>query len=182
MRLRCWWCCIEATAVLLQHGRVQHLQVELGDLVLAPIDRALFPHSLTRQRWDWFLKTLRKAKKRQQGRLLRTSVEIDRCGTSTVSKWVNLRSLLEQKDQWPRLSGKGWGLGSSCRRQLDVKLNKELNWRYQRSIPRTVQIWERSEKEGGGTREVLAALLRRLCDSIEGITIQSLAMSEERYR
>ena len=67
-------------------SRVQHLQVELGDLEFSPSDRTFFLHSVTLQRCDWFLKTLRRAKQGQQGTYLKSLVAIDRCGTSLVSE------------------------------------------------------------------------------------------------
>ena len=67
-------------------SRVRHLQVEFGDLEFSHRDKAFFLHSLTLQRCDWFLKTLRKAKQGQQGFYLKSLVAIDRCGTSIVSE------------------------------------------------------------------------------------------------
>ena len=65
---------------------VQHLQVDIGDLGFSPTDRTFFLHQHTQQRCDWFLKTLRRAKRGQEGRLMKTLVAIDRCGTSIVSE------------------------------------------------------------------------------------------------
>lgn len=77
----------ESTSVLLQRlSRVQHLHVEIGDLGFSPIDRTFFLHPHTQQRCDWFLKILRRAKRGQEGRLMKTLVAIDRCGTSIVSE------------------------------------------------------------------------------------------------
>lgn len=73
--------------VLLQRlSDVQHLQVEIGDLGFSPIDRTFFLHPHTQQRCDWFLKTLRRAERGQEGRFMKTLVAIDRCGTSIVSE------------------------------------------------------------------------------------------------
>ena len=77
----------ESTPELRQHlGRVQHLQVELGELVFSPISRAFHLPLHTQWRCDWFLDTLRQAKRGQEERALKTLVAIDRCGNSTVSK------------------------------------------------------------------------------------------------
>lgn len=72
---------------LLQYlSRMQHLQVEFGGLTFASMDRTFILESLTRQRCDWFLRNLRKAKRGQYGRALKSLVAIDRCGTSLVSE------------------------------------------------------------------------------------------------
>ena len=77
----------ECTPQLLRHlSHAQHLQVEIGDLVLSPTDRAFFLHVHTQRRCDWFLKTLRQAKRDSRGNILKTLVAIDRCGTSIVSE------------------------------------------------------------------------------------------------
>lgn len=65
---------------------VQHLQVEIGDLVYSPTDRAFFLQVHTQRRCDWFLKTLRHVKKGREGRWLKSLVAVDRCGTSIVSE------------------------------------------------------------------------------------------------
>ena len=65
---------------------VQHLQVELGELWFSTRDRAFVLHPYTQQRWNWFVRALRKAKEGQQGKLLKTLVVVDRCGTSIVSE------------------------------------------------------------------------------------------------
>ena len=78
---------LESTPSLLKHlGRMQHLQVEIGDLVLSPTHTAFFLHRHTQRRSEWFLNTLRQAKRGQEGRYLKTLVAIDRCGTSIVSE------------------------------------------------------------------------------------------------
>lgn len=78
---------LESSPKLLQLlSRVQHLQVEIGDLGFLPTDRTFYLHVHTRQRCDWFLKTLRQAKRGQERRNLKTLVAIDRCGTSIVSE------------------------------------------------------------------------------------------------
>ena len=72
---------------LLQYlSRMQHLQVEFGGLTFASMDRTFILESLTPQRCDWFLRNLRKAKRGQYGRVLKSLVAIDRCGTSLVSE------------------------------------------------------------------------------------------------
>ena len=77
----------ESMSKLLRHlTRAQHLQVEIGDLVLSPINRAFFLQVHTQKRCDWFLKTLRQAKGGQEARTLKTLAAIDRCGTSIVSE------------------------------------------------------------------------------------------------
>ena len=77
----------ETMSALLQRlSGVQHLQLEIGDLVFSPTDRAFFLQAYMQQRCDWFLKTLRQAKQGQKGRFLKTLVAIDRCGTSIVSE------------------------------------------------------------------------------------------------
>lgn len=77
----------ETSPKLLRHlGRVQHLQVEFGDLVFSPSDRAFFLAIHTQERCDWFLKTLRLARQHQQGHPFKTLIAIDRCGTSIVSE------------------------------------------------------------------------------------------------
>lgn len=78
----------ECTTKLLRHlSRAQHLQVEIGDLIMlwSP-DRTFSLHVHTQQRCDWFLKTLRQARRGSQGDFLKTLVAIDRCGTSIVSE------------------------------------------------------------------------------------------------
>lgn len=77
----------ETTPALLQRlSCVQHLQVEIGDLVLSPTNRAFFLDSHTQQRYDWFSKTIRQAKRGQEENCMKTLVAIDRCGTSIVSE------------------------------------------------------------------------------------------------
>ena len=77
----------ESTAALLRRlSGVQHLQVEVGDLVFSPTDRAFFLQVHTQQRCDGLLETLRQAKQGQEGRWLKSLVAIDRCGTSIVSE------------------------------------------------------------------------------------------------
>lgn len=77
----------ETTPALLQRlGRVQHLQVEIGDLMLSPTREEFLLHSHTQRLYDWFLKILRQAKRGREGSLLRTLVAIDRCGTSIASE------------------------------------------------------------------------------------------------
>ena len=75
-----------APALLRRLSDVQHLQVEIGDLVFSPMDRAFSLQVHTQQRCDWFLKILRQAKQSQEGRWLKTLVAVDRCGTSIVSE------------------------------------------------------------------------------------------------
>ena len=76
----------EATPKLLRHlSYVQHLQLEIGDLTLSLPLRIFCLPLHTQRRYDWFLKTLRQAKRGQEGQLLKTLVAIDRCGNSIVS-------------------------------------------------------------------------------------------------
>ncbi len=77
----------DSMSKLLRHlSPAQHLQVEIGDLVLSPTNRAFFLQVHTQKRCDWFLETLRQAKQGQEGRTLRTLAAIDHCGTSIVSE------------------------------------------------------------------------------------------------
>ena len=81
--LHCW----KVSAKFLRHlGRVRHLRVHFGDLIFSPSDRAFFLESVTQQRCDYFLKTLRQAKQDRQGHPFKTLVAVDRCGTSLVSE------------------------------------------------------------------------------------------------
>ena len=73
-------------ALLRRLGGVKHLQVEFGDLVFSPTNRAFSLPVYTQQRYHWFLKALRRAKRGQEGKFLKTLVAVDRCGTSIVSE------------------------------------------------------------------------------------------------
>lgn len=78
---------LETSPKLLRHlGRVQHLQVEVGDLGFSPRDRSFFLPFPTQERCNWFLRTLRLAKQVHQGHPFKTLVAVDRCGTSIVSE------------------------------------------------------------------------------------------------
>lgn len=78
---------LEATPNFLQHlGRVQHLQIEIGDLRLSPEGEGFSLHLHTQQRWDRILEAFFQAWRSQQGRCLKSLVAIDRCGTSIVSE------------------------------------------------------------------------------------------------
>lgn len=158
----------EMRPAMLQRLRdVQHLQVDLGDLVLSPTVKAFFLPVHTQQRCDWFLKGLRHTKQGQEGRFLKTLVAIDRCGASIVSELVKPRSNFREIGLWREL------------RRLDVKRWK-LTERINRSIPPTAQIWKDQKRREEKRREVLANVLRPLCHDINKIIIESRAMSEER--
>lgn len=77
----------ESKPKFLRHlSRVQHLQVGFGDLEFSPMSRAFFLPVHTQQRWDWFFKIFRQAKRSQPGNILKTLVAFDRCGTSIISE------------------------------------------------------------------------------------------------
>ena len=77
----------ENTPALLQRlSGVQHLQIEFGDLVFSPTNRAFSLPVHTQRRCDWLFNTLYQAKQDHKGRFLKTLAVIDRCGTSLVSE------------------------------------------------------------------------------------------------
>lgn len=78
---------LETSPKLLRHlGRVQHLQVEIGDLSFSPMYRSFVLALPTEERCNWFIKTLHLAKQSQQGHPFKTLIAVDRCGTSIVSE------------------------------------------------------------------------------------------------
>lgn len=91
----------ESTTKFLRHlSRVQHLQMEFGDLGFSPTSRAFFLPVHTQQRCDWFLKTFRQAKQGQEGKMLKSLVAFDRCGTSIVSESIPPTSQIWKDQIW----------------------------------------------------------------------------------
>ena len=75
---------LQSTPRLVKYlSRVQHLQVEIGELVFLPT-RKLTKHA--QHRCDCLLKMLYQANRIREGGFLKTLVAIDRCGTSIVSE------------------------------------------------------------------------------------------------
>lgn len=78
---------LQSTPKLLKHlGRLQHLQVEVGDLEFPPTSEVFCLTEHAKQRFYCFLTALFQSNRGQRDRFLKTLVAIDRCGTSIVSK------------------------------------------------------------------------------------------------